>query len=241
MPFLPRLELDVANELRWSVAALVFANLLPLVGVLFFGWQTFDVVFLYWLENVVIGLIALPKMAIAWGKVDKHDPSGPVGKVFSKLFSLPFFCFHYGLFCMGHGAFLFELLTPASHPQHGKASSTFMDSQVMLNAVLAELSPWQVVAVTALAASHLVSFLVNYLGRGEWRERSTGEMMFAPYPRIMLLHVALLVGGVLSLQLGSPVIVLVLLVAGKTLLDYGMHLAEHEAASEHQSSLATTT
>jgi hypothetical protein len=40
---------------RWSVWALIAANLVPLGGVLFAGWSAFEVVFLYWLENLIIG------------------------------------------------------------------------------------------------------------------------------------------------------------------------------------------
>lgn len=45
-----------------SVWILIGANLIPLVGVLFWEWSTFEVVALYWLENVIIGAINILKM-----------------------------------------------------------------------------------------------------------------------------------------------------------------------------------
>ena len=43
-----------------SLAALVIANAIPLVGVLFLGWTVFPLVLLYWLENVVVGGFNVP-------------------------------------------------------------------------------------------------------------------------------------------------------------------------------------
>jgi Family of unknown function (DUF6498) len=45
------------SEYRASAWALVAANVLPLVGVLLWGWSAFDIVALYWVENVIIGVI----------------------------------------------------------------------------------------------------------------------------------------------------------------------------------------
>src|SRR2546427_9598209 len=56
-----------------SLVALVVANALPLVGVLFLGWTVFPLVLLYWLENVVVGgfnvaklLLAQPRQPVYW-------------------------------------------------------------------------------------------------------------------------------------------------------------------------------
>jgi hypothetical protein len=40
--------------LRPSVLILVAANLVPLVGVIFWGWDAFVLLMLYWLETAVI-------------------------------------------------------------------------------------------------------------------------------------------------------------------------------------------
>ncbi|NIA27398.1 MAG: hypothetical protein GWP02_05020 [Desulfobulbaceae bacterium] len=47
---------------RPSAIILILANLVPLAGVLFLGWRVFDVIILYWAENVVIGVINVLRM-----------------------------------------------------------------------------------------------------------------------------------------------------------------------------------
>ena len=38
-----------------AVVALVVANAIPLVGVLFLGWNVWNILVVYWLENGIVG------------------------------------------------------------------------------------------------------------------------------------------------------------------------------------------
>ena len=86
----------------WTAAAL---NLIPLAGVVFWGWDAFTLIFLYWLENVVIGARTLASMGA----------SALLGGMLNKLGALffgAFFTFHYGLFCFVHGTFVVQFAGP---------------------------------------------------------------------------------------------------------------------------------
>lgn len=48
-----------------SVLALTAANLIPVVGVLWLGWQVFALLLLFWLENVVVGAFTVLRMLAA--------------------------------------------------------------------------------------------------------------------------------------------------------------------------------
>ena len=120
------------DEYKASAWPLIAANALPLLGVLFLGWDAFSIVILYWTENVVIGAINVLKMItcspdadlLVLGNVDPKDKlnsermersRGDSVRVLrlanhgSKLFFIPFFIFHYGLFCFVHGVFIFAI------------------------------------------------------------------------------------------------------------------------------------
>lgn len=247
LPLEPPTTADLSDR-RWSVASLLTANLLPLAGVLFLGWRAFDVVFLYWLENVVIGVINVLKMATCKpttepGKTNesvdrlaevlgagKGDPDLQAMRDFSnelregsadqrfeaKFFFIPFFTVHYGLFCLVHGVFVCVLLGGG-----GPFTNPF-------SAAFEALGRFGILAaVIGLAASHLVSFVTNYLGRGEYRRLTLADLMAQPYGRIVVLHIAIVFGAFLVVAFGSPVWLLVLLVAGKTWYDLKLHLKEH--------------
>lgn len=180
-----------------SAVGLVVANLVPLVGVLFFGWSLFGVIAVYWLENGVIGAYAVLRIALAGETADTP----------SKVFLAPFFLVHYGGFWLGHGVFLVSLFGDGggfgAGPMPGGG------------------------AVVALALSHGTSFVMNYLVGGERKTASPTLEMFRPYGRVVLLHVVILVGGMLIDALGAPTAALALFVGMKTALDLGAHLVGH--------------
>ena len=79
----------------------------------------------------------------------------------------------------------------------------------------------------ALVASHLYSFFGNYLAGGEFRRTNVTLLMFQPYARVVVLHIALLLGGFATMASGGSVFALLILVVGKTMIDVKLHLREH--------------
>ncbi|MGI9234725.1 MAG: DUF6498-containing protein, partial [Woeseiaceae bacterium] len=86
----------------------------------------------------------------------------------------------------------------------------------------------QWIAVASIAASHLISFFTNFIGTGEYLRTTANKLMFRPYGRIFVLHVAIILGAALIEWLGSPASMLVVLVAAKIALDLRYHLAERD-------------
>lgn len=144
----------------------------------------------------------------------------------SKLFLIPFFSFHYGLFCLVHGVFVFALL---GKDEFGGGVMTSGGSFLgeLSGLIHGALDAGGVWAAAGLLASHLFSFLTNYLGKGEYRRTAVPLLMAAPYGRIVVLHIAILFGAFATMALGSPVFLLVILIVGKILLDLKFHRRAH--------------
>jgi hypothetical protein len=53
--------------------------------------------------------------------------------------------------------------------------------------------------------------------------------MWAPYSRLMVLHMTIIFGAFLSAMVGTSIGALIVLVVLKTALDVGFHLREHRA------------
>ena len=198
------------------MAALIAANLAPVLGVLLFDWNVFLVLVLFWVENVIIGLLNLLKMALA---------SGPGSLWPMKFFLIPFFTVHYGGFAAGHGVFVFGF---------------FMEGQGDVPG-LEDFLPWFLelmaehqlfFAVGALLISHLVSFVVNYLLRGEYRQTSESQLMMAPYGRVAVLHITIIAGGFAVMALGQPIWALLILIALKIGIDLKAHSRSHRKIQE---------
>jgi hypothetical protein len=209
-----RVPSEVEQERPVSAWVLVAANLVPLVGVLWWDWSVFALLALFWMENVVIGALFALRMLCA----DPRDPAMWAGK----LFLIPFFCVHYGMFTAVHGIFVFLLFGG------DKAAIQKLELGEAALRAAERYDLWLPIGV--LIASHAFSFFWNYLYRGEFRRAQLSKLMAQPYGRVMVLHVAILLGGFGTAMLGSPVWALVLLVVLKTGLDYRAHVKEHSKA-----------
>lgn len=202
------------TEKPLSAWVLVAANLVPLAGVLLWNWSVFALIALFWMENVIVGVFFALRMLLA----DPRDPALWAAKVFL----VPFFCFHYGMFTAVHGLFVFGLFGGKAYDPHGL--------QVLEPALRAaqDLGLW--LPLAALLASHGFSFLWNYLWRGEFRRAKLTELMAKPYGRVVVLHMAIILGAIGTLALGSPLWALLVLLALKIGLDLKAHLKEHSPA-----------
>lgn len=207
------------KAIHWYSASsliLIGANLIPLYGVLQLDWQVFPILLLFWLENVVIGLLNALRMLLA-------DPSDPVLWA-SKLFMVPFFCIHYGMFTAIHGSFVIHLFGGKAY---AKLDHGFLPFDSAIRAIADYQLGW---AVVVLAASHVFSLLWNYLGRGEFRRAAISELMQRPYRRVVMLHLTILLGGGAAMVLGSPLWAVLLLIALKIGFDLKAHIKEHRKA-----------
>ncbi len=192
-----------------AVIALIVMNLIPLIGVFQFGWDAATIVFLYWLENVIIGLLNIPKiMACAGGESPRRSLGGLI-------YLSVFFSFHYGLFCFGH--YMFLQSTYESLPEFGN----------IFSALFSPILFWSLLGLTL---SHIVSMFVNFLGRGEYKTRSPNAQMFLPYSRIVLLHIVIIFSGALAVAMGQGMATLLLLVGLKIVFDLAAHIVEHAKA-----------
>jgi len=206
---------------------LVLVNLLPLAGVLLLDWDVAALMVLYWSENLVLGFYTLLKMLVV-------SPLGALGMG-------TFFAIHYGGFCAVHGLFIASILLDAGiDPMPDEPWPLFLVfPQLLVNVVRQVLEyapPEWLFAFAALYVSHGVSFVVNFLFGRERDELSLKQLMSAPYGRIVLLHIAILLGGFAVMSLGQPVAMLAVLVLLKLGLDVGLHLREHRALAARQGS-----
>ncbi|HEY3042582.1 MAG TPA: DUF6498-containing protein [Vicinamibacterales bacterium] len=204
----PLQEPDVASPSITSRSglALIAANLVPLAGVLFFGWDLASVVVLFWAESAVIAFYTVLKMSV-------------VGK-FAALLMVPFFVGHFGGFMAGHFLLIYALFVRGA-----TAAGPAPGAREALQSVFSPL--W--IPLAALFISHGVSFFDNFLGRREYAGTTMNALMVAPYNRIVVMQIALIFGGWIILLLKSPVPALALLILLKMVLDFTAHRKEHGA------------
>jgi len=185
-----------------SSLALILANLVPLVGAAFFGWKLSDVMVLFWAESAIIGFFNICKIAV-------------IGR-WTALFAAPFFVGHFGGFMAVHFLFLYGIFIEGM--RDGGSSGDLREVAALF------IGLWP--ALLALFLSHGYSFFANFLGRREYESRTVKDQMTEPYGRIVFMHLTLIIGGGLTLLLGGPTPVLLLVITAKIWFDLRAHLKE---------------
>lgn len=225
-----RLKFSLSDPINFPLIALLAANAIPLGGVVFLGWDVFSIVLLYWAENIIIGFYNVLKLAFV--KVDhSRDHLG-------KLFFIPFFCVHFGGFTAAHGLFILLIFKKGSGEfMSGNPWPCFLVFIQMLVSVIKQvyaIIPAEMkYALLGLFISHGISFVYNYFFKGEYERETIKSLMGMPYVRVVVLHVAVLVGGFLSMALGEPAAILLVLVVLKTVLDVNFHMREHRKSGRN--------
>ncbi|MCE9523113.1 MAG: DUF6498-containing protein [Alphaproteobacteria bacterium] len=173
----------------------LLVNAIPLIGVIWFGWNVFEVLILYWFENVAIGLTHAVRLEICTR----------TNAVAGGRSTTMFFMLHYGIFTMVHGVFVIVFFG-------------------VIGGGLKELSGGFAGPVLAIMAWQVLFLVIDSLRTEGFKGRTPDDMMFEPYPRVFALHLTVLAGGWLIGEIGSPVWALVILVGVKTLFDAGVAL-----------------
>jgi hypothetical protein len=98
-----------------SALLLVAVNLIPLIGVAFWGWSLMLILVLYWVESGIVGAINVMKIAAARGVGLGIGGRGITIRIngfaggLARGALIGFFIFHYGMFWVVHGVFVFLL------------------------------------------------------------------------------------------------------------------------------------
>jgi hypothetical protein len=209
----------------FSVIFLVVANLFPLAGVLFLGWNLSEVLLIYWAESGVVGLYNVFKMIKASGTSDNeyvylyhHSPEEFLEKsVADKIH------FH-----------RYELATASRLTLINLFLGVFCLFMLLHLAAILGLFGWVEisllglgVAVAFLFVSHGVSYYSNFLRQEEYKKVSPQGLLVQPFRRIIVMEAVVIIGGYAVDKFGAPVLALAVLVLLKITLDVISHQREH--------------
>ncbi len=206
------------NSLYFSSTILVLSNLSLVLAVYFYDWTVYQILLVYWLESGVIGFINMLKIVISKG------PKEPEGNSLAFIFNIKIaglssfyklnretllllFPIHYSIFMYLNWTVIHKL---------------FPTSQSYLLENLVQI-------LTILTVSHIVSFFLNFIGRGEYKEISYAKQVVAPYSRMIVLYLAVFLSAfIISNILSEYSIALWILIVVKIIFDLNSHVLEHK-------------
>ncbi len=202
---------------------LILSNLVPLAGILFWGWDTFVLLCLYWLETAVIGFWTIVRLVTM-----SRDPGSVAGRSIAGTLALAgFFTVHAGLFMAVHMLFIFTLFA-------GPWAGQIHEARDFIRLIVIGKDLW--IPLLALFVGQGAIFINDAVNRFVFAKAppakaDTGEIMGGFYKRIVVMHLAIMGGAFVAQMIGTiaPLIVLVLL---KTAIEIRFQMkARKEAAA----------
>ncbi|OGE33183.1 hypothetical protein A3C59_03635 [Candidatus Daviesbacteria bacterium RIFCSPHIGHO2_02_FULL_36_13] len=184
-----------------SLISLLLSNFLVIILAIVQKWDTSTVLLVYWIQSIIIGffqflrILSLKKFSTENFKIN-NQPALPTTK--TKLFTAFFFMFHYGFFHFIYAIFLFNFFTN----QSVDFTYLFLGGLIFF-------------------MNHTFSYFHNRIVDQEGTQ-NIGHLMFAPYARIIPMHLIIIFGALL----GQSALVMFLLL--KTLADLLLHHLKHK-------------
>ncbi len=201
---------------------LIAANLVPLLGVVFWDWDAFVLLILYWLETAVIAfwtivrIATMPRDALGDIKFEgSRKPAAPLALA-------AFFTVHAGIFMAVHFMFLWELFS-------GDWSKTIHGPREFIDRIVIGTGLWIPLLVLFVVRGALMMFATvepalarafRFVPHAEKRGMlSPSEtVLFGLYVRIFVMQVTIILGAWFAMLLGTSG-AYAFLIAVKTTID----------------------
>lgn len=180
----------MAEPTRFSPQLLlpVVANILPILGVIFWGWKPLDAFIIYALETLIIGIMTVIKLLITAIHQSRDVPENTNKKgIIAGLFMIVFFIFHFGMFA----AIQTSIFTSVSGLTKGTQGPLYF----FLN-WYKFVTPETVYALYMFIVSYAVTYLVPFMYHQEYKSQGMAQQMMEPYGRIFVQQFTVIIGSI---------------------------------------------
>lgn len=160
---------------------IIFSNLFPLYGVIHYNWTIFSVVYIYWLELLIISTFQLLKIMFAEGDEE--------ATFFSKLtIAFRFFAFRTGIFFF----YLIFIVVFLGFLISGKENSD--GSGIQLFDVIFLKGNFYKITLLSFLVYNIVEFVVLFLLNGAYKNAKPEDNFIILEPHILVVHLVVVLG-----------------------------------------------
>ena len=231
------------NKISFALFVLVASNAIPLVGVIFFGWDLQEILLLYWAEIGIIGVFTLLKMVMA---AELNFFSG----LLTKLIAIPLFALIYSFAWLEISSVLVDLLNIIDYSSYNFSCPPDSDDLLcqvyffQLNSSFIHIDQYLFIqasflphitrglreaglgiAFLSLIINQAVNFVGSYLMKGEFLHNDAFTVMSYPLKRARSYGLTSIVGFFAVIFI-RPITLLMLIVVTKICIDVQIYFQE---------------
>lgn len=160
----------------------LLANIVPLLGVFFLGWNPLSIFIVYALETIVAGLFNILKLYFVIKYTTVKDPTATGVSGWGVI---PFFIFHYYFFVAVQLIIFFSFTGVLSKTDLFGKSESLWESLFKGEALY---------ALGSFILGYSYSFLNDFFVPGEYRKITETKQFFEPYKRIFVQQFVVILG-----------------------------------------------
>jgi hypothetical protein len=180
MKYNNNINVQTANK-NVMLPLIIFSNLFPLYGVIHYNWTIFSVVYIYWIELLIISTFQLLKIMVAEG--DKQ------ATFFSKSsIALRFFAFRTGIF------FFYLLFIVVFLGFLISAKNNSDGSGIQLFDVIFLKGNFYKITLLSFLVYNIVEFIVLFLLNGAYKNAKPEDNFIILEPHILVVHLIVVLG-----------------------------------------------
>lgn len=197
---------------KTSTISLIFSNLLVIFFAIVDGISAHEVLWIYWSQSVIIGIFNFIKMiTLKEFSTDgfKRGNKQPLPTRAVAISSAIFFLFHYGFFHLIYSVFLGGF-SEFSNSESSSSGTNY---------------------IFISAGVFFISYLIEFINSGKEESEelpNLGFIMFAPYARIIPMHLTIILGGFIGaagsfFSTNTNLAIIILFIGIKTVVDLITH------------------
>jgi len=205
------------QQFKVPLISILIANLLPVLGVLFWDWDAFAIVLLYWIESMFVGFFLILKMSI--GKTNMYA----FDNIFFKLFQIPLLIICFFIYSIIVGYLIHALFNPdISHLVIANASETekgIFQFFIIFRFILSMIPTKLFVPVSVMFICQSVLFFYRNFYRPEDRSIDFEGIGNRLYGVSIITYAGIVLGCYVAMLMNSSAWILVMLILIKTCSD----------------------
>jgi hypothetical protein len=203
---------------KFPTLSLIFSNLLVIIFAVVDNLSAVDILWIYWTQSVIIGIFNFIKiLSLKEFSTEGFRQGGKqvLPTKAAKISTAIFFLFHYGFFHVIYAVFI------GSFSTFGRIGNVGNDTNYILYASL------------TFFASYFIEF-INSKNEQSDVLPNLGSLMFAPYARIIPMHLTIILGGFIGaagglLSTNTNLAIIILFTAIKTIVDLITHSVDFKS------------
>lgn len=199
-------QLPASMHDREYYGPVICAALVPLAGTLLLGWSIYEVMMVYWLEGLILGLFVLARLYI--------QPPWRIGSMLARLHVMLFFLSFLLSFAATHLMVIMILFHPA-----GPEEFEFPEDPDEIVGWFKQ--GWLLLPALFLLIPQCWQFLRNWLLQRGWEETSSLRLALGLFSRLLITHAGVILAAVLVVHYHAPILMVPVLIAAKLALDLG--------------------